>query len=70
MLMSPGTLVVTIAEELDKEAGGRRDKGRLWATRLARELWLADVQGAVTFARVAYCVGALELVGEGFVPAK
>ncbi len=68
MLMSPGTMVVTMAEELDKEAGTRREKGRLWGTRKQRDLWLADVQGAATLARVAYCAGALEEVGDGFVP--
>lgn len=68
MLMSPGTMMVTMAEELDKEAASKREKGRLWGTRKQRDLWLADVQGAATLSRMAYCAGALEEVGDGFVP--
>ena len=63
VIMSPGTHTVTMAEELDK---GRRDKGRLWGTRKQRELWLADVGGAHTVSRVAFCCGWLGNVAASF----
>lgn len=68
-LLSPGALMASIADEQDRAAAQRRDKTRLWTSRKQRELWQADVAGACTAPRLAYCASLINEVGQEMLDA-